>query len=123
VPNVKKNSESHELAKQILEAIRGFLLGTDKEEWLITVANLEVNDVAIELVEKRLEGQVYTRNAERLLVHEYFDDFYKFLDEQNLLTKYRDLLPLDTMKQIIAWELVSVWRMSRDQFDKEEKSE
>lgn len=118
--NVKKNSETHELAKQVLTAIRGFLLGTDKEEWLTTVTNLETNAVAIELIEKRLVGEVYTRNAERLLIHDYFHDFYKFLDEQSLLAKYRELLPLDVMKQIMAWELVSVWRMSRDQIERVE---
>lgn len=92
-----------------------FLSSYSGEDLIQKIANLSSDKVALELVEKRLEGQIYTRYAERLLIREYFADFFKYLDEQKILKKFGDLLPIDTMKEIIAWELVLAWRVARSQ--------
>jgi superfamily II helicase len=115
-PDVKKNSElQQELAKDILESIQKFLSSYSKDELIQKAADLSSDKVALELVEKRLEGRVYTHYAERFLIREYFSDFYKYLEEQRVLAKYKDLLPIETMKEIMAWELVLAWRVARSQ--------
>ena len=103
------------MGRELLLALRNYFSTLRDEDVVKEVRELDSNEHLIQLVERKLEGHFYTNEAEKLVVHEYFQDFYKWLEEEGFLKKYQGVLPFETMKHIIAWELVSAWRISREE--------